>query len=58
MCKHFDIIMIQEHWLFPDELLYLSMLSNDFNVFGISLMPVGGKLLSGRPYGRVETRKS
>ena len=53
MCKHFDIIMIQEHWLYPDELSYLSMLSNDFNGFGLSPMPVGEKLLSGRPYGGV-----
>ena len=50
MCKHFDIIMIQEHWLYPDKLFYLSMLSNDFNGFGLSPMPVGEKLLSGRPY--------
>ena len=53
MCKHFDIIMIQEHWLYPDELSYLSMLSNDFNSFGLSPMPVGEKLLSCRPYGGV-----
>ena len=30
------------------------MLSNDFNGFGLSPMPVGEKLLSGRPYGGVE----
>ena len=54
MCQQFDIIMIQEHWLYPDELSYLSMLSNDFGSFGyISSipMPVGETLLSGRPYG-------
>ena len=46
--------MIQEHWLYPDELSYLFMLSNDFKGFGLSSMPVGEKLLSGRPY--VESR--
>ena len=53
MCQQFDIIMIQEHWLYPDELSYLSMLSNDFSSFGLSPMPVGETLLSGRPYGGV-----
>ena len=51
MCQQFDMIMIQEHWLYPDELSYLSMLSNDFSSFGLSPMPVGETLLSGRPYG-------
>ena len=41
---------------YPDELSYLSMLSNDFNGFGLSPMPVGEKLLSGRPYGGVYGR--
>ena len=47
MCEHFDIIMIQEHWLYPDELSYLSMLSNDFSSFGLYPMPVGVTLLIG-----------
>ena len=45
--------MIQEHWLYPDELSYLSMLSNDFSSFGLSPMPVGETLLGSRPYGGV-----
>ena len=53
MCKDFDIIMIQEHKLYPGEHSYLSMLSNDSNGFGLSPMPVGKKLLSGRLYGGV-----
>ena len=46
-----DIIMIQEHWLYPDELSYLSHLSEEFCSYSLSSMSIEDKLIRGRPYG-------
>ena len=43
--------MIQEHWLYPDELTYMSFLSETFCSFSISPMTTDDKLLRGRPHG-------
>ena len=51
MSNEFDIIFIQEHWLYPDELPYLSSLSNNYNSFSVSPMNNEDKLHRGRPYG-------
>ena len=51
--KDFDILMIQEHWLYPDELTYMSFLSEYFCSFSTSSMTTDDKLLRGRPHGGV-----
>ena len=51
--KDVDILMIQEHWLYPDELTYMSFLSENFCSFSISPMTTDDKLLRGRPHGGV-----
>ena len=48
-----DIIMIQEHWLYPDELSYLSQLSEEFCSYSLSSMSIEDKLIRGCPYGGV-----
>ena len=50
LSNNHDIILIQEHWLVPQQFhMYNNMLSN-FNSHCISGI-TDGKLLSGRPYG-------
>lgn len=51
LCQTNDIILIQEHWLMPDELNYLSTIDPDFVFFGSSAVDVNSTLLCGRPYG-------
>ena len=49
--NEFDIIVIQEYWLYPDELPYLSSWSNNiYNSFIVSPMNNEDKLHSERPY--------
>jgi len=51
LCQTNDIILIQEHWLTPDELNYLSTIDSDFVFFGSSAVDINSALLCGRPYG-------
>ena len=51
--KDYDILMIQEHWLYPDELTYMSFLNEYFCSFSTSSMTTDDKLLRGRPHGGV-----
>ena len=53
MTTDYDIILVQEHWLFPDELAYMSNLSCNFTSFGVTPMTIEDKLHRGRPYGGV-----
>ena len=48
-----DVIMVQEHWLTPDNLCKLSELSSNYFVFGSSAMTscVSAGPLRGRPFG-------
>jgi len=48
-----DIIMVQEHWLTPDNLWKLNTLSDNYSVFGSSAMAacVDAGPLIGRPFG-------
>ena len=48
-----DVILLQEHWLYPDDLHFLSTVHDDFNGFGVTPMSIDNKLLSGRPFGGV-----
>ena len=51
-----DIILVQEHWLTPDQMYSLSIDPN-YTVFGISAMEsqVSKSIIKGRPYGGVAT---
>lgn len=51
LCKENDIVLLQEHWLLPDELSYLSLIDPDFVAFGSSAVNVNETILMGRPYG-------
>ena len=48
-----QIILLQEHWLYPDELTLLSQLHPNFSGFVLSFMCLDDTLLTDRPYGRV-----
>ena len=51
LCSANDIILLQEHWLFPFELDYLSNIDNDFCAVGQSAMQLNDNVFRGRPYG-------
>ena len=51
MCNNFDFILLQEHWLLPDELGLLNNIHQDFLSFGASAVDVSRDVLIGRPYG-------
>ena len=51
LCDSNDIIMLQEHWLLPDELSYLSAVDTNFVAFGSSAVDITTNVLAGRPYG-------
>ena len=51
LCDQSDICLIQEHWLFKDELPLLSSIHPDFQAFGISAIDSKKELFVGRPYG-------
>lgn len=51
LCKSNDIVFIQEHWLLPGDISYLSSIDNDFIAFGSSAVDINCNILSGRPYG-------
>ena len=54
MCNESQIILLQEHWLYPDELQLISQLNLNFSGFGISSMCLDDKFITGRPYGGLE----
>lgn len=53
VCGRSDIVAIQEHWLTPEDLPFLSNIHPDFRGHGISAMDPSAGLLIGRPYGGV-----
>ena len=50
LCAQHDLILIQESWLYPDELSYVSNLSGEFSSFSLSSMSIENKLIRGRPH--------
>jgi exonuclease III len=54
LCKSMDIILVQEHWLAPDDLIKLDI-DPDFIAFSSSAMEktVSHGFLRGRPYGGI-----
>ena len=51
MCNIFDIILIQEHWLLPNEISMLSNIDPNFISVGQSAVDTSNNILIGRPYG-------
>ena len=51
LCNSYDIICLQEHWLLPNELNYLSDIHNSFLAVGQSAVDLSDEILIGRPYG-------
>ena len=43
--------MLQETWLYPDEFVTVSQISDEFQSFNMSSMSLDDKLLTGRPHG-------
>ena len=54
MCNESQIILLQEHWLYPDELQLISQLNTNFSGFGISSVCLDDKFITGRPHGGLE----
>ena len=53
LCRLSDIIFLQELWLYPDELTYLSNLSSDFCSYSLSSMTLDDKLIRSRHHGGI-----
>ena len=53
MTTDYDIILVQEHWLFPAQSAYMSNLSCNFTLFSVTPMTIEDKLHRGRSYGGV-----
>ena len=53
LCNESQIVLLQEHWLYPDELLLISQLNPNFSGFGLSSICLDDKLITGHPYGGV-----
>ena len=53
LCNQFDVILLQETWLYPDELTLVSNLCKDFTSFSLSSMSTHKQLIKGRPHGGI-----
>ena len=53
LCNSYDLIFLQEIWLFQHELPLLSNICSDFEGFGTTAMDISNGIMSGRPYGGV-----
>lgn len=51
LCNRHDFVLIQEHWLLPNELNMLSAIHPDFFAFGHSSVDISNDILVGRPFG-------
>ena len=51
LCDQSDVVLLQEHWLLPNELDYLSNIHPDFHSHAASAVDLSQGLLAGRPYG-------
>ena len=51
LCKLYDVVLLQEHWLLPFELDMLNDINSDFMAFGVSAVNISEDILKGRPYG-------
>ena len=53
ICQNNDIVVLQEHWLFKDEICILTNIHNEFNGVGLSPVNTEENIIKGRPYGDV-----
>ena len=53
LCVSADIIALQETWLLPHDLQFLSNICDDFASTGTSAVDTSAGILRGRPYGGV-----
>ena len=53
LCSDNDIVMLQETWLYEDELYMLNNIHCEFNGTGTSAMDLQAKIIKGRPHGGV-----
>jgi exonuclease III len=53
LCGRADIVALQETWLLPFDLPFLSSVNSEFNWTGKPAVDVSAGLLKGRPYGGV-----
>ena len=53
LCDISDVVFLQEHWLFPQELTLLNNVHNDFMSFATSSIDPCDRVILGRPYGGV-----
>jgi exonuclease III len=53
LCRTSDLIAIQETWLLPDDIPYLSTIDTNFCATGTSAVDVTRGMLRGRPHGGV-----
>ena len=53
LCNSYDLIFLQEIWLFQHELPLLSNICSDFEGFGSTAMDISNGIMSDRPYGGV-----
>ena len=51
LCEKFDLILIQEHWLLPNELGMLNNIHPEFMSVAHSAVDISHDVLVGRPYG-------
>ena len=51
LCDNYDIIFLQETWLFPHNLCMLKKLNVEFHGDGISAIDTSSGIITGRPYG-------
>ena len=51
LCTKYDLILIQEHWLLPNELGILNSIHPEFMSVAHSAVDISNDLLTGRPYG-------
>ena len=51
LCNSHDVVLIQEHWLLPDELVLLNNLHDDFHSHALSAVDLSKEVLIGRPFG-------
>jgi len=51
LCDKCDLVLLQEHWLLPNELDILCSLHPDIYAVGKSSVDISANVLVGRPYG-------
>ena len=51
LTTEFEIVFLEETWIYPDEFAIVSQISDEMQSYSLSSMSLDEKLLSGRPHG-------